>query len=106
MISGPSRTGDIEQTIVLGAHGPYRVHILIVDQSILLAQLAAQIDDSLVLDLLGASPSRNRHAPNGGFRALSRARQIAALGRSATVGGTVKRSRRRESLYLSLFCHL
>ena len=31
MISGPSRTGDIEQTIVLGAHGPYRVHILLVD---------------------------------------------------------------------------
>ncbi|MGB4226153.1 MAG: LUD domain-containing protein [Candidatus Dechloromonas phosphoritropha] len=30
-ISGPSRTGDIEQTIVLGAHGPCRVHLLIIE---------------------------------------------------------------------------
>lgn len=29
-VSGPSRTGDIEQTIVLGAHGPYRVHAIVV----------------------------------------------------------------------------
>lgn len=29
-ISGPSRTGDIEQTIILGAHGPYRVHVILV----------------------------------------------------------------------------
>lgn len=29
-ISGPSRTGDIEQTIVMGAHGPYRVHVILV----------------------------------------------------------------------------
>ena len=31
LITGPSRTGDIEQTIELGAHGPRRLHIIIVD---------------------------------------------------------------------------
>ena len=30
-ISGPSRTADIEQTIVLGAHGPYRVHLILLE---------------------------------------------------------------------------
>ena len=29
-ISGPSRTADIEQTVTLGAHGPYRVHLVLV----------------------------------------------------------------------------
>lgn len=33
LVSGPSRTGDIEQTIVLGAHGPYRVHVILVQES-------------------------------------------------------------------------
>ena len=28
-VSGPSRTADIEQTVTLGAHGPYRVHIVL-----------------------------------------------------------------------------
>lgn len=31
MITGPSRTGDIEQTIYLGAHGPRRLHIVLID---------------------------------------------------------------------------
>lgn len=31
-ISGPSRTADIEMTLVYGAHGPFRVHVILVDQ--------------------------------------------------------------------------
>lgn len=30
MVSGPSRTADIEQTIQLGAHGPRRLHVVLV----------------------------------------------------------------------------
>ncbi len=33
-VSGPSRTGDIEQTIVLGAHGPCRVHLILIGESV------------------------------------------------------------------------
>ena len=29
-VTGPSRTGDIEQTLELGAHGPKRMHVVIV----------------------------------------------------------------------------
>jgi len=31
LITGPSRTGDIEQRIQLGAHGPRRLHIILVE---------------------------------------------------------------------------
>jgi len=31
LITGPSRTGDIEQKIQMGAHGPRRLHVIIVD---------------------------------------------------------------------------
>ena len=29
IITGPSRTADVEQTIQLGAHGPRRMHVII-----------------------------------------------------------------------------
>jgi L-lactate dehydrogenase complex protein LldG len=30
LITGPSRSGDIEQTMLLGAHGPRRLHVVVV----------------------------------------------------------------------------
>jgi L-lactate dehydrogenase complex protein LldG len=30
LITGPSRSADIEQSILLGAHGPRRLHLVIV----------------------------------------------------------------------------
>lgn len=33
-VSGPSRTADIEQTVTLGAHGPYRVCIVLVSDDL------------------------------------------------------------------------
>jgi L-lactate dehydrogenase complex protein LldG len=32
-ISGPSRTADIEQTLTLGAHGPYRVAVILIEDT-------------------------------------------------------------------------
>ena len=33
-ISGPSRTADIEQTVTLGAHGAYRVHLILINSPV------------------------------------------------------------------------
>ena len=33
LITGPSRTGDIEQRIQLGAHGPRRLHVVLVEDA-------------------------------------------------------------------------
>jgi L-lactate dehydrogenase complex protein LldG len=33
VISGPSRTADVEQTIQLGAHGPRRLHLLLIGET-------------------------------------------------------------------------
>ena len=31
IVAGPSRTGDVELTLQLGAHGPRSVHVILVD---------------------------------------------------------------------------
>jgi L-lactate dehydrogenase complex protein LldG len=31
LVTGPSRSGDIEQTLELGASGPRRLHVIVVD---------------------------------------------------------------------------
>ena len=33
LVTGPSRSGDIEQTILMGAHGPKRLHVIVVDET-------------------------------------------------------------------------
>jgi L-lactate dehydrogenase complex protein LldG len=32
LITGPSRSADIEQTLILGAHGPRRLHVIVVGE--------------------------------------------------------------------------
>jgi len=33
LITGPSRTADIEQTLLMGAHGPRRVHVILIEDT-------------------------------------------------------------------------
>ena len=33
MITGPSRSADIAQILILGAHGPRRLHVLVIGAS-------------------------------------------------------------------------
>jgi len=32
LVTGPSRSADIEQTLILGAHGPRRLHVIVVER--------------------------------------------------------------------------
>jgi L-lactate dehydrogenase complex protein LldG len=32
LITGPSRSADIEQTLILGAHGPRRLHVMVIGE--------------------------------------------------------------------------
>jgi L-lactate dehydrogenase complex protein LldG len=33
LVTGPSRSADIEQTLELGAHGPRRLHVLVIEDT-------------------------------------------------------------------------
>ena len=83
-ITGPSRSGDIEQTLQLGAHGPRRLCVLLVDEPP--GARARRREPAAPPDRRGAGAVAPRHG-----RERAAARAPAAAGRAVRAARLVRR---------------
>ncbi|BDG75288.1 LutC/YkgG family protein [Roseomonas fluvialis] len=65
LVTGPSRSADIEQTLELGAHGPRRLHIVLLDDEAQAPEGSPPEAPAETHDGAAAKPARPRRARGG-----------------------------------------